>query len=195
MTQGFTLLSDPDTTQYRRVKIATPSAGTAVLAGTPVDQSHAGSATVDVAVSTASSVTSVIYGVTVETIYAGQTSVLIALITPRQIWVCEASTATTSLTGTASTAYNGLRTILGYVGITVGTTTGVPAYTYRYLSSGNPTSDGVLSLPTGTTAQIVTSYTSTSDVTGTTGIFIQTGTIPSVSTTRIVGRFLIEHAA
>ena len=195
MTQGFTLISDPDVTAYRRVGIATPSAGTAVLAGTPVSQAHSGSATVDVAVSTAATVTSAIYGVTVETIYAGQTSVLIAIITPRQIWACEASTATTSLTGTATGAYNGLRAILGYVGITVGTTTGVPPYTYRYLSSGNPTSDGVLSLPTGTTANITTLYTTGSDVTGTTGIFIQTGTIPSVSTTRIVGRFLVEHAA
>jgi hypothetical protein len=189
MAQGFTLISDPDVTQYRRVKIATPSAGTMIISGTPVDQSHTASATVDVAVSTASSVTSAIYGVTVETIYAGQTSVLIAIITPRQFWAAEVSTSTTSATGTASTSYNNLRSILGYQTVTVGTTA-LPQGALNYLSS-----TGVQSVPAATTANLVTVYNSTSDVTGTTGVFEQLGTLPSVSTTRIVGRFLVEHAA
>ena len=86
MAQGFTLVYDPDVTVYREVKIAS---GTAVASGTVVDQSHAGSATVDVATATTSSVTSTIYGVTVGSISSSATTVKIALITPRQIWACD----------------------------------------------------------------------------------------------------------
>jgi hypothetical protein len=210
MAQGFTLIYDPDVTTYRRVKITTPSAGTAILAGTIVDQYHAGSATVDVVVGTtgggqgallAASLTSSLYGVTVETIYAGQTSVLIALITPRQVWSCEASSATTTLTAIAAATlitYIGLRGIPGYTTITVDSASPTaantaPPYTYTYLNTG--TTAGVLRLPSATTAALPTFLASGSDVTGTTGIFILQGTLPAVSTTRVVGRFLTEHAA
>ena len=189
MAQGFILVSDPNETQYKRVKIATPSAGTCVLSGTPVDQSHTGSATVDVAVSTGSSVTSTVYGVTVETIYAGQTTVLIAIITPRQQWSAEVSTSTTTAAGTASTSYNNLRMALGYQSVTVGTTQ-LQDGALSYLGT-----NGVADVPAGTTASLTTAYNSTSDITGTTGVFEQTGTLPLTSTTRIVGRFLTEHAA
>ena len=189
MPQGFNLILDPDVTTFRRVKIATPSAGTCVLAGTPVDQSHTASASVDVVVSTASSVTSAIYGVTQETIYAGQTSVLIAVITPRQFWSCEVSTSATTATGSASTSYNNLRSVLGYEPVTVGTTA-IPAGDLQYLSNG------VNTVPAGTTANLTTIYNATTDVTGTTGLFEQLGIVSTaISTTRIVGRFLVEHAA
>ena len=189
MAQGFNLILDPDVTTFRRVKIATPSAGTCVLAGTPVDQYHTASASVDVVVSTASSVTSAIYGVTMETIYAGQTSVLIAVITPRQVWSCEVSTSATTATGTASTSYNNLRSVLGYEPVTVGTTA-LPAGDLQYMSNG------VNTVPAGTTANLTTVYNATTDVTGTTGVFEQLGVVSTaISTTRIVGRFLVEHAA
>jgi hypothetical protein len=198
MAQGFTLTYDPQVTQYRRVKIATPSAGTAILAGTVVDQSHTGSATVDVAVSTASSVTSALYGVTMETIYAGMTSVLIAIITPAQVWETDASSSGTTLTAIAAATlltYINLRAILGYTTVTVDSASPTNANTatpgmYTYLS---PT--GVLRLPSATTAQLSSVLASGSDVTGTTGVFIVTGTLPGISTTRVVGRFLTEHAA
>lgn len=207
MAQGFTLVYDPDVTTYRRVKITTPSAGTAILAGTIVDQNHGGSSSVDVVIGTtgggqgallSASLTSSLYGVTVETIYAGQTSVLIALITPRQVWSCEAGSATTTLTAIAAATlitYIGLRGIPGYTTITVNSASPTaantaPGYTYSYL-----TSTGTATLPSQTTAALPTFLASGSDVTGTTGIFILQGTLPAVSTTRVVGRFLTEHAA
>ena len=65
-----------------------------------------------------------------------------------------------------------------------------PPYTYTYIDAS-----GVKRLPSGTTAQLPIILASGSDVTGTTGVFIVTGTLPGISTTRVVGRFLTEHAA
>ena len=186
MAQGFILESDPQTTVYRRVKIAS---GSTILAGTCVDQSHSGSATVDVAVSTASSVTSALYGVTVETIPSTATSVLIALITPEQTWSADVGASGTTGGGTAVAAYNGLRSVIGYQTITVGTTS-IPAGFLTYLGTS-----GVATLAAGVTSNLTTVYNTGSDVTGTTGLFIQQGLLPAVSTSRVFGRFLIEHAA
>jgi len=186
MAQGFTLVYDPDVTVYRDVKIAS---GTAVASGTVVDQSHAGSATVDVATATTSSVTSTIYGVTVGSISSSATTVKIALITPRQIWACDTGATNSTGGGTAVAAYNGLRAILGTMTFTVGTTA-LPAGLLTYTSS-----TGVKSFATGDTMTCSTCYATGSDVTGTTGVFLQQGLLATVSTSRIVGRFLIEHAA
>jgi hypothetical protein len=186
MAQGFTLVYDPDVTVYREVKIAS---GTAVASGTVVDQSHSGSSTVDVATSTGSSVTSTIYGVTVGSISSSATTVKIALITPRQVWACDAGATSSTGGGTASAAYNGLRSVLGTMTFTVGTTA-LPAGLLTYTSS-----TGVKSFNTGDTMTCSTCYNTGSDVTGTTGVFLQQGLLATISTSRIVGRFLIEHAA
>lgn len=186
MAQGFTLVYDPDVTQYRKVTIAS---GSTLLAGTVVDLSYAGSATVEVAVSTASSICNSVYGVTVETIPSTATSVLVALVTPRQVWAADVGASGTTGGGTAAAAYNGLRSVFGYQTITVGTTA-VPAGLLTYLSTSGPAT-----LAAAVTANLTTVYNTGSDVTGSTGVFIQKGLLPSVSTSRIVGRFLTYHAA
>lgn len=200
MAQGFTLIYDPDVTVYRRVKITTPTAGTAILAGTPVDTYRTGSATVEVCVGTTgggqgallgASLTSSLYGVTVETIYAGQTSVLIAIITNRQVWSCEASSATTSLTAIAAATlitYENLRSIPGYFTYTNTSpfTNSPGAGNLKYLST-----TGVQDVPAATTIAVPTTYLTGSDVSGPTGIFVLMGTLPAISTTRVVGRFLV----
>ena len=177
MAQGFTLISDPEATVYRKVKIAS---GTAILAGTVLDRVR-GSATVDAQVATASSVTSSIYGVTVSTASSTDTSVLIALITPRQIWQADCGA---SGGGTAATSQNGQRMIFGTETITL---------TQNISTLGV---SGVVSFAIGTSFANVTTVNNTgSDVTGTTGVFEQLGTDPLVSTARVVGRLLNEHAA
>ena len=194
------MIYDPDVTVYRRVKITTPTAGMAIVAGTPVDTYRTGSATVEVCVGTtgggqgallAASLTSSLYGVTVETIYAGQTSVLVAVITNRQIWSCEASSATTSLTAIAAATlitYENLRSIPGYFTYTNTTpfTNSPGSGDLRYLDT-----TGVKDVPAATTAAIPTTYLTGSDVSGPTGVFVLMGTLPAVSTTRVVGRFLV----
>jgi hypothetical protein len=78
---------------------------------------------------------------------------------------------------------------LGYESVTVGTTA-LPAGDLQYMSNG------VNTVPAGTTANLTTVYNATTDVTGTTGVFEQLGVVSTaISTTRIVGRFLVEHAA
>lgn len=177
MAQGFTLVYDPDTTVYRKVKIAS---GTAILAGSCLDRVR-GSATVDAQLCTASSVTSSIYGVAVSTASSTDTTILMALITPRQIWQADCG-ATGG--GTALASQNGQRMIFGVQTIV----------TTQNISTNGPT--GVTSFPIGTSFANVTTVNNTgSDVTGTTGIFEQLATEPLVSTSRVVGRLLTEHAA
>lgn len=183
MAQGFTLFSDPDVTTFRKVKVAS---GTAIFRGTVMDRVR-GSATVDAQPSTASSTTSSIYGVTTQTISSTDTSVLIALITPRQLWMADCG-ATGG--GTALAAQNGQRMIFGTQTITVGTTA-APAGDLTIT-----TTSGVVTLATGTSFTTATTVNNTgSDVTGTTGVFEQTAIAPLVSTARVVGRLLYEHAA
>lgn len=200
MAQGFKLLYDPDVTVYRRVKITSPTAGTALIDGTPVDTYRTGSATVEVCVGTtaggqgallAASLTSSIYGVTVETIYAGQTSVLIAVLTNRQIWTGEASLSATALVAIAAATlvtYENLRSTPGYFTYTNTTPfTNSPGHgDLSYLSS-----TGVQDVPAATTAAVPTTLLTGSDVSGPTGVFVLMGTLPAVSTTRVVGRFLV----
>lgn len=179
MANGFTLVFDPDVTQYRRLKI---TAGTNIMQGTVMDQLHTGSSTADVQPSTASSVTSAIYAVAAETVNSGATSILCALITPRQVWSCDA-------TNTANAAHNGLRAIIGTETITAGTTA-TPPGNLKITSS-----TGVSDIASGTAFTVTTLNNTGSDVTGTTGVMIQQGILTAVSTTRLVVRFLVEHAA
>ena len=79
--------------------------------------------------------------------------------------------------------------ILGTQTFTVGTTA-LPAGLLTRTSS-----TGVSSFATGDTMTCSTGYATGSDVTGTTGVFLQQGLLATISTSRIVGRFLIEHAA
>ncbi len=177
MGQGFTLIYDPEPTVYRKVKVAS---GTAIFQGTVLDRNR-GSATVDATVATASSVTSSIYGVAVSTIGTADTSILMALITPRQLWMADCGA---SGGGTANTAHNGQRMIFGTQTIT--TTQNITALGVN----------GVTSFAIGSTFNNNTTVNNTgSDVTGTTGVFEQLGTEPLVSTSRVVGRLLNEHAA
>ena len=200
MAQGFKLIYDPDVTVFRRVKITTPTAGTAVPSGTPVDTYRTGSSTVEVCVGTtaggqgallAASLTSSLYGVTVETIYAGQTSVLIAVITNRQIWSCEASTSSTTLAAPVAATlltYENLRSIPGYFTYTHTTpfTNSPGSGDLRYLDT-----TGVKDIPAATTMAVATTVVTGLDVGGPTGVFVLMGTLPAVSTTRVVGRFLV----
>ena len=183
---GFSLMVDPQTAVTRRLKIA---AGTAIMQGTVMDQNHSGSATIDVAPSTSSSVTSTIYAVTAETVSSAATSVLCYIITPYQYWSCDT-------TNTANTAHDGQRMILGTETLTVGTNAtpqGNLDYVSNSQSAGNTA--GVTPVPVGTALTVTTANNTGSDVTGTTGVFEQLGTLAQLSTTRIWGRFLPEHAA
>lgn len=168
---------DPDVTVYRKVKIAS---GTAIMSGTVLDRVR-GSATVDAQPCTASSTTSSYYGVATSTASSTDTSILMCLVTPRQIWQADCG-ATGG--GTAAASQNGQRMIFG-------TQTVVTTINTSYLES-----TGVVNIPIGTSFASVTTVNNTgSDVTGTTGIFEQLATAPLVSTSRVVGRLLTEHAA
>jgi hypothetical protein len=192
MANGLTLVYDPDSTVYRKVRIAT---GTGIMQGTVMDRVR-NSATVDAQGATASSVTSSIYGVTIQTTSTTDSSTVIALLTPRQLWQADPVNQPTSAALAATYAgYAGQRMILGVQTFTVGTTAG-PAV--RYL-----TSTGVQEVSAGTAFTNLSTVNNTgTDVTGTTGVFEQTGLIVTSytaagvpSTGRIVGRFLNEHAA
>ena len=173
MAAGFILISDPETTIYKKLQIAS---GTSILAGTVLDRVR-GSATVDAQKATASSTTSTIYAVAVSTASATDTTILAALITNRQVWSADAA-------NTANAAHDGQRMIFGTQTITPGNATSIL------------TSSGVGSIAGGTAFANVTTVNNTgSDVTGTTGVFEQLGLLGLVSTVRVVGRMLYEHAA
>jgi hypothetical protein len=177
MAQGFTLLSDSATTVYRKLKIAS---GTAILSGSVLDRVR-GSSTVDVQLATASSTTASIYAVAVSTASSTDTTILAALINPEtQLWQADCG-ATGG--GTASAAQNGQRMIFGTQTITL---------TQNVSTLGTT---GVVSFAIGTSFANVTTVNNTgSDVTGPTGVFEQKDVIALVSTSRVIGRFLNEHA-
>jgi hypothetical protein len=197
MASGFTLVYDPDSTVYRRLKI---TAGTAVMQGTVMDRLRA-TANVDVQACTATSVTSTVYAVAVETVSTTATSVLCALITPRQLWSADpVNQATTAALAVTYGGYNGQRQILGVQTVTP-TIGGSGATAWKNLQYIDPVT-GISQVTSGTAFATVTTANNTgSDVAGTTGVFEQlfyvvTSYTAGVPTTgRIIGRFEGEHAS
>lgn len=191
MSQGLTLVYDPDTTVFRRLKVAS---GTGIMVGTVLDRVR-NSASAEAQATTAASVTSSVYAVAMETVGTTATSVLAAIITPKQVWAGDpVNQATTANLATTYAGYTGQRMILGVQTFTVGTTGG-PSFRYT-----GPT--GVSDVPAGTAFATLTTINNTgTDVTGTTGVFEQMGyqvvsyTAGVPTTGRIVGRFPGEHAA
>lgn len=100
MAIGFSLQADPETTEYRAVRIASQ----AYTIGDATHQDRSSDA-VDVVPATASSTTVNIYAVAMETVTSAATSLLVALLTPRQRWVADT-------TNTPSTNHNFQRQIL-----------------------------------------------------------------------------------
>ena len=121
---GFTLISDPDTTEYRNVRIASQ----AYTIGDAVMQDRTSDA-VDVVPATASSTTVNIFGVAMETVTSSATQLLIAIVKPTQKWVTDSANtgntnhnyqrmiltdkATVNNTGTDDTSVNAVATQLG----------------------------------------------------------------------------------
>lgn len=95
---GFSLIKDPDNTEFRTYTIASQ----AFTIGDLVDTSRtAGTVTP----STSSSTTYTIRGVAMQTVTSSATTLLIALATPKQLWKCAATNAT-------NTTHNGQRMVL-----------------------------------------------------------------------------------
>lgn len=97
---GFSLMADPNTTEYRNVRVASQ----AYTIGDAVHQDRTSDA-VDVVPATASSTTVNIYGVAMETVTSAATTLLIALANSQQRWVADA-------TNTPATNHNYQRMIL-----------------------------------------------------------------------------------
>lgn len=81
---GFSLITDPQTTVYKKVRIASQAytIGDAVMQDTTSDS-------VDVVPATSSTTTWNVIGVAMETVTSSATELLIALITPEQEWSVE----------------------------------------------------------------------------------------------------------
>lgn len=88
MAIGFKLLTDPDATVYRNLRIASQ----AYTVGDSLMFDRNADAT-DAVPATSSSVTTNMFAVAMETVTASATQVLCALITNRQQWVADASAA------------------------------------------------------------------------------------------------------
>ncbi len=197
MASGFVLFSDPETTVYKRLKIA---AGTAIMQGTVLDRVRA-TANVDVQPCTAASLTSTIYAVATETVSTTATSILCALITNRQLWSADpVNQPTTNALATTYGGYNQQRMILGVQTVTP-TIGGSGATAWKNMQYVDQVT-GISQVTSGTAFATVTTVNNTgTDVTGTTGVFAQeslvvTSYTAGVATTgRILGRFLYEHAA
>jgi len=101
MALGFSLIKDPDFTEYRVVRT---SGAQAYTIGDLV-QEYVTGGVYDVTIATAATTTILAYGVAMETIVATATSLLICLITPRQDW-------TADVTNAPSTSHNMQRMIL-----------------------------------------------------------------------------------
>ena len=88
---AFNLIADPDTTEYRRVRVASQAytKGDAVMLDRTSDA-------VDVVPATASTTTNNIYGVAMETVASSATSLLISLITERQRWLVDTTSNSSS---------------------------------------------------------------------------------------------------
>lgn len=98
MSQGFKLIADPDTTEYRQFAIVSQ----AYAIGDSVDVSRTAA---DVVPSTSSSTTVTIRGVALETKTTADTTLLVALCKPTQRW-------TADVTNAPVTTDNGQRMVL-----------------------------------------------------------------------------------